>query len=251
MRLAVHRQDDLVGPNGDGERRLQDAALVEVRVIRPDEMGADRVAVAFDAMHLAADPFRLARRPRGVVGEHPLRAAQVGDAHRRQQHAAELLRREGDRHADDAAEDAVVAQVVPERPALAEQPHVGLTQGDAVLAQAEGPPGRADLHRTELGLIGLEVRREEIVDVVLAGIRPGLEGRPRHRRDRRQRGQQRLEASLLAQRIEVGQLALRQHALGEGVIQSVQPQNDDPLETRPAPALATRRSAASAGGSAR
>ena len=50
---------------------------------------------------------------------------------------AQLLGREGDRHAEDAAEDPVVAQDVPERAALAEQPHGRPAEGDLVLAQAE------------------------------------------------------------------------------------------------------------------
>ena len=77
------------------------------------------------------------RRLRRVVRKHSLRAAQVGHAHRRELHAAQLLRRKRDRHADDAIEDAVVAQDAPKRLALSQQPHVGLAERKSLRSPAE------------------------------------------------------------------------------------------------------------------
>ena len=177
------------------------------RVFRADELGPNRVAVADDAMNFAAGLFPLALRPGRVVGEHPLRAAEVRNAHRRQQDAAQLLRWEGNGDANDAAENAVFTQDVPEGFALTEQPHVCLAEGNLVFPKAEHAPGRPDLHRAELRLVGVKVRREEVIDVVLARVDAGLERRPGHRRDRRQRGAERFKATLFAQRGHVRQLA--------------------------------------------
>ena len=102
---------------------LRSLGFREQRVLRADQVGADGVALAGDVMDLAADLLALVANAGRVIGEHPLRAAQVGDAHRRQQDPAQLLGGKRDRHAEDATEDAVLAQDVPERLALAEQPH--------------------------------------------------------------------------------------------------------------------------------
>ena len=58
------------------------------------------------AAGVGADPLAVGREHR----EAALTPPQVRHAHRRQQHAPELLRRKRDRHADDIAEHAVLAQ---------------------------------------------------------------------------------------------------------------------------------------------
>ena len=141
-------------------------------MVGADQLGLHRVALADDGVDVAADLLALVPAAGRVVGEHPLRAAQVGHAHRREQHAAQLLRRERDRHAQDAAEDAVVAQDVPERAALAQEPDGRPAEGDLILAQAEDAPGRPDLDRAELRVVVRQVGREEVEDVVLARVRP-------------------------------------------------------------------------------
>ena len=145
-------------------------------------------------MDLAADLLPLVPRPGRVIREHALRAAQVGDAHRRKQHAPQLLRREGDRHAQDAVEDPVLAEDVPERLALAEQPHIGLAQGDPVFPQPDRPTGRPDLDRTQLGVVVVRIRGQEVEDVVLARVDAGLERGPRDGRERRHGRAERPEA---------------------------------------------------------
>ena len=234
----------------DDERRLQHAALGEVRVLRPDQVGADHVARPDDVMHLAAGlprPVlpaggRVGVGPGRVVGEHPLRAAQVGDAHRRQQHAAQLLRRERDRHADDATEDAAVAQEVPERPALAEQPDVGLAERDAVLPQAERAPRRPDLDRAQLRrgrCCRSGVRKSKML--CLPGFVPvwnvdhatGEIGGTVVPSGLKQ------PCSRSASRC--GSLPSAEHPLGQRVVHAVQPEDDDPLEpAAQAPALRRR-----------
>ena len=107
----------------DRKRQLEVLGFLEQGVLRSDEIGADGVALAGDVMDLAADLLTLVANAGRVIGEHPLRAAQVGDAHRRQQHPAQFFGGKRDRHAEDAAKDAVLAEDVPERLALAEQAH--------------------------------------------------------------------------------------------------------------------------------
>ena len=111
-----------------------------------------------------------------------------------------------DRHAEDAVEDAVVAEHAPERLALAQQAHVGLAKGKHVLAQTQNAPRRSDFDRAELRLVGPLVGGQEVEDVVLAGIDAGLERRPGDRRDRRQRAAERHETALLAQAARCGSL---------------------------------------------
>ena len=72
--------------------------------------------------------------------------------------------------------------------------------------------------------------REEVEDVVLAGVDAGLERRPGDRRERRHRGAQRLEAALVAQPGQVGELALFEHRLGQAVVHAVEAEDDDALE---------------------
>ena len=73
---------------------LKILGFLEQGVLRSDEVGADGVALAGDVMNLAADLLALVADAGRVVGEHPLRAAQVGDAHRRQQDPVQLFGRE-------------------------------------------------------------------------------------------------------------------------------------------------------------
>ena len=141
-----------------------------------------------DMVHFAAGLFAFVRAAGWCRCENmPWVPRRSGSAHGRQLHAAELFGRKGDRHAEDAVENAVVAEDGPERLALAQQTHVGLAAGQCgTFPSRSVRRGGADLDGTELRLIGPLVRREEVEDVVLAGIRAGLKGGPGHRRDRRQ-----------------------------------------------------------------
>src|SRR5690349_8441197 len=90
----------------------------------PEQVTADRIALSRDVMHFAAGLLRMIRRARRVMRKRPLRAANVGHAHRRELHSAQLLRRKRDRHAENTVEDAVVAQHAPKRLALPQHPHI-------------------------------------------------------------------------------------------------------------------------------
>src|SRR4029077_2270504 len=107
------------------------------RVRRADELRPNGATASDDDMDLAARSFPFLVLPGRVVGEHSLRATEVGNAHGRELHAAEFLRRKGDGDPYDAVENPVFAQDAPERLALAQQAHVGPTQGELVLSQAE------------------------------------------------------------------------------------------------------------------
>ncbi len=198
-------------------------------VLRADQIGANGVAIAKDVMDLSARLFTLIPNAGRVIGEHPLRAAQVGDAHSREQHSVQLLGREGDRHADDATEDAVLAQDVPEGLALTKQPHISPSEWDMVLADLDRPAGRPDLDRAQLGAIGAQVRRKEVEDIVLARVHTGLKGGPRHWRDGGDGRAERFETTLVSQRSEVGELSLLEHLFRQLVVHSVKAQDHDPL----------------------
>ena len=103
--------------------RVPDGTDASARAVRTRQRCRRAARGALRRRSCVLDPSRRARR---VMGKRPLRAAQVGNAHGRQLHAAELLGRKRDRHAEDAVEDAVAAENAPERLTLAEQPHVGL-----------------------------------------------------------------------------------------------------------------------------
>ena len=90
----------------------------------------------------------------------------------------EFFRRKSNRNTDDCAKDAVLTEALPERLALAEHADIGFTYRELILTQRYRSPGPSDVHRTELGDIGMFVAGEEIKDIVLAGIDPGLKGRP-------------------------------------------------------------------------
>src|SRR6516165_4786426 len=83
-----------------------------------------------------------------VVRKSSLRAAQVGNAHGRELNAAQFLGWERDGNPNDAAKDPILVQHVPERLALAKQPHVGSPERNGVLAEADGAPRRPYLYRT-------------------------------------------------------------------------------------------------------
>src|SRR5262249_29130284 len=145
---------------------------------------------------------------RRVVREHALRAPEVGDAHCGKQHAPQLFGWKRDRDPEHATEDSVLAQDVPERLALPQQPNVRLAQRDPVLSQADRTAGRPNFHRAQLGLIAAEVGGQEIKDVVLARIDAGLKGGPGDRREWRQGGAKRFETTLSAELGQMGELTL-------------------------------------------
>src|SRR5205085_1859227 len=99
--------------DGDDQRGFHMRALGAKWILWTDQPRANRVAVQRNGLRVAAGWFIAALALRGVKGEHALGATQVGDAHGRELHAAQFLRRKGDRHALDATCDPVLAQDAP------------------------------------------------------------------------------------------------------------------------------------------
>ncbi len=114
----------------DDKRQPELAGAGPQRILWSNQICADRAAIAGDVMDVAAGRLAYVPIAGGIKREHALCAAEVGNAHGREQHAAQLLGREGDRHTEDAIEDAVLAEDAPERLALAEQPYIGFAQGN-------------------------------------------------------------------------------------------------------------------------
>src|SRR5439155_6341687 len=109
-------------------------------------------------------------------------------------------------------------------------PHISFTEGDLILAQAKNPPWRPNFNGAELRLIRAKIGRQKIEDVVLARINAGLERRPRDRRNGRQRAAERLEAALVTQLGQMGQLAFGEQSLRQAVIQAIQPEDYHPFD---------------------
>ena len=112
---------------------------------------------------------------------------------------------------------------------LRSEPDPRPSQRQPVLAQADGSAGRPDFRRAEFRLIGAQVRREEVEDVVLARIDAGLKRRPGDRRDGRDGAGQRFEAPALAEGGQVRQLAFGQELLRQPVVHAVEPEDHEPL----------------------
>src|SRR5579871_3270967 len=128
---------------------------------RSDQLAANGIAVLDDEVDVAAGLFSIAMSAGGEMRERTLCAAQVRHAHGRELNATQLLRGKGNRHAQDAVEDAMLAEHMPERFAFAKQANVGLAEWEAILAQSETACRRPDLDRAELGLIGAQVGHQE------------------------------------------------------------------------------------------
>ena len=166
----------------------------------------DRVALPRDAMGFTAVVCS-PRSGRVCSRKRPLRAAEIGNAHPRKLHAAELLRREGDGHPQDA-------EKIRCRPRICQK---GMLLRSRRMPAFQGPcgtcPGRCAVvaagSRPNSASGGSVSRGEEIEDIVLARVHPRLERGPGDRRNRRDGRGQRLEAALLAQIARFGSLPRR------------------------------------------
>ena len=180
----------------------------------------------------AAFADRLRRRPRRVVEERALAAHQVRHAHRRQLRAVEPVGRKGDRHPQHRAPDVPLAEHGPERFRPPEHADLRLLQRDLPLAELQEALDPADVGRGQLGQVAPQVAVEEVEDVVLARIGPGRERRPGDRRQRREGAGDPPVAALLAEDLEVGQLALLHHPLGQPRILAVETDEHEPPDVR-------------------
>ena len=117
------------------------------RVLRAGDIGMKSGAIALDRNAHAALAKLVAACPCGAKAECSLASLEIGHAHAGKQHARKLLWRKGYRHANDRAEDARLAQPVPERRPLAQTFDVGFAQRERILANLQMPFGLADLRR--------------------------------------------------------------------------------------------------------
>ena len=229
-RLVPYRQQRVVLTGADLhlERQTHLPGILDQRVFGTRDVALDLAVPQFDrnlhAAREAAAFFGVA----AVIREGPLTALQVGHHHRRQQRAAELPRRESDRHADDRTEDAVIAEDLPERLALAPQIHRGLPQRDPVLAQLQDARRVGHLGRAEFGKVRVGPGNQEVEDLVLARVAAGLKAGPGHRGLRRVGALQTDVGALLLQLAEVGQDALLQESVGQFGVLTVETDDDDP-----------------------
>ena len=120
----------------------------------------------------------------------------------------------------------MLPQNVPEGPALT--PHLDdrPAERDAILAELEHTFTLVHPRGGEFRHVRMQVPIEKVEHGVARRIHAGREGRPCHRRERRERGAQAVEAALFAQAAQVGQFALRHVALGQRWIQPVQSEKD-------------------------
>ncbi len=182
------------------------------------------------------------RRRRRELGERALGAPQVGHAHGREHPARIGVRREGDGHPQDGAGHPVLGQGPPEGLAAPQQLVLGLGPPDHPRPQLAQPARLGDARGRQHRQVGARVPREEVEDVVAAGVGPGREGGPAHRRHGRQGGGQVAVAARVGQPLQVRHEAPSHKLFAQMGIDAIQPHHDHP----PRPGLA-RPSAAAPG----
>ena len=216
----------------DRNRQSQRRGSLDQLVVGTLELGFQPILHPLQAHPSTALLEAFLRLPGREKRERALRPEKVRDAHRAQLRPVEALRGEGDRNSQHRAPDMVVTQYRPERSRPPQKAQVGLADGNTITSDPEHPVGRADPGRREHGQIGSSVRLEEVVDVVLGGMRAGAEGGPRHRRDRGKGGLKRMVAPLCGQALEVGELALRHEAIRQLRVLAVEADDDEPSYLR-------------------
>ena len=102
--------------------------------------------------------------------EFTLSAAKIRNTHRGKLDTVEFFRRERDGNANDAAEDAVLAQNAPERATFTQQPNIGTANDPRPLTKSKLSPGGPNLDGTHFRPITLLIRDKKIEDVMFAWI---------------------------------------------------------------------------------
>ncbi len=165
----------------------QDRPLLRLddRVGRADQFGPRHALVHHEALQDAAHlgvAFFVPGQVGGEVVEGADRAADVGQRKPGQQFTVlDVLRRERDRHGEQARPHAVLPGRDPERRAAADRRDHRLLDRQVVEQELR----RRLLDDAEVRHVGLRVPHEEVEDVVLARVGPGRERRPRRRGLRR------------------------------------------------------------------
>ena len=129
--------------DGDDQRQADLRGLLEHAVSGPDLRPDDRSFAGDedgDPSLVLADLVRVL----GEEGERPLTALEVRGAHAGEEVPLEFLGRESDGHPQDGAEDAFLAEDLPERHALSHAPDLGFGERDEILPQGDRPFGFAD-----------------------------------------------------------------------------------------------------------
>ena len=177
-------------------------------------------------------PLSISAPPVRVVysAKVPCVPKQVRRTHGGKHAAIELLRRKGDGHAQDGGGDLPLPEDLPEGLALAPHFHDRAAQRNAILAQLQNLRRLADARGRQVRHVRTQAAIQEIEHGVAGRVDPGGEGRPRHRRERRERGAQAVKASLLAQAAEVRQLAFLHVPLRQPRVETVESQEDQPLD---------------------
>ncbi len=221
-------QAALVGRDLQRHRERHAAARAQHPVVGTHDARADAIALAAQDRLLAAGVHGVALGvlARAEERERALAAAQVRDAHPREQEAAELHRREGDRNALDHAPDVLVAEQLPERLRLLEQLDARAPERHDVTADVGDALGRADVGGRQHRPVGAGVARQEVEDAVAAGVHSRREGRPRDGALRRIRGAEVLVAAFGDQRAEVRELPLLHQALEDHRVHAVHAQHE-------------------------
>ena len=228
LRLAVERNLE-----GNRERR----AAFDEAVFGALQYALDMIAGALQRIATAAF-VRGFLEPRTEMREAALRTAQIRRAHRRELPAVELVGRKRNRHADDGRANALFPEQAPERTALASHFDVRPSQRDAEASQFCHAGRLVDSGRGQFRNVRLHVPIQKIEDVVSRRADASRESGPGDRRQRRKRGPEPPEGTLLAQPREVRKQSLLHVPLGQAWIQTVESEEDHALHMRIAESMA-------------
>ena len=201
--LARHRElrGRPIGPDLDLEGHAHLTAGPTQRVLRTRNRAPDHstIRIELDRDPFAAREWQVLMRLAAEIGIRPLAPLEIRDAHRREHDPVESLGREGDRHTENGAEDAVVSQNLPKGLALTTALNDRPAERDAEAPEGEHPFRRADLRRREFREMRLSIRDQKVIDPMFPRVTACLKRRPRHGRFRQQRRLEGKEGALLAQ----------------------------------------------------
>ena len=129
----------------NGKRAFQNRAIPAKRVLRADEFGGDRAAVALYTESLSARMGAVVIGACCIKRKGSLGAPDIRHTHCRKNQAPVFLRWEGNRDPQDIAEDTVFCKDVPERFSFAEKSYVCPAKRYYVLADMNPSRGSADI----------------------------------------------------------------------------------------------------------
>ena len=110
--------------------------------------------------------------------------------------------------------------------------------GSEYLPMRQMPFGFADLRGRKIREIVLQIAGQEVINIMFAGIHPGLKRGPRDRRNRGEGRSQRTKGAVVAQLGQIRKFALVHETAGQYRIHAVEAHDDHPLYLRLAVGLA-------------